>query len=67
MRAVRPHIYVKGGDYRPEQVNEYDLVRELGIEMRLLTHRPGLGSTSIVERIRKLETATVVDRSGATS
>ena len=55
LRAVRPHVYVKGGDYRPEQVNEHELVRELGIEMRLLAHRPGLGSSSIVEKIRKLD------------
>jgi rfaE bifunctional protein nucleotidyltransferase chain/domain len=56
LRSVKPHIYVKGGDYRPEQVNEHELVRELGIEMRLLAHRPGLGSSSIVDRIRQLET-----------
>lgn len=55
LKAVRPHVYVKGGDYRPEQVNEFDLVRELGLEMRLLAHRPGLGSSSIVDRIRKLD------------
>jgi D-beta-D-heptose 7-phosphate kinase / D-beta-D-heptose 1-phosphate adenosyltransferase len=67
MRAVRPHIYVKGGDYRPEQVNEYDLVRELGIDMRLLAHRPGLGSTSIVERIRKLESEGVAGQPTSSS
>lgn len=55
LKAVRPHVYVKGGDYRPEQVNEHGLVRELGIEMRLLANRPGLGSSSIVDRIRKLD------------
>ncbi|MFO0827006.1 MAG: PfkB family carbohydrate kinase [Phycisphaerales bacterium] len=55
IRAVHPDVYVKGGDYRPEQVAEHELVRELGIEMRLLAHRPGLGSSSIVERIRKLD------------
>ena len=55
LKAVRPHVYVKGGDYRPEEVNEHALVRELGLEMRLLAHRPGLGSSSIVERIRKLD------------
>ncbi len=59
--AVRPAIYVKGGDYRPEQVNEHALVRELGITMKLLAHRPGLGSSTIVERIRRLE----AERSGA--
>lgn len=55
IRAVRPDVYVKGGDYSPEAVNEFGLVQELGIELRLLAHRPGLGSTSIVERIRKLD------------
>lgn len=53
--AVRPDIYVKGGDYRPEAVNEHALVKELGIDMRLLAHRPGLGSSSIVERIRRMD------------
>ncbi len=55
IRAVRPDIYVKGGDYRPEEVNEYPLVQELGIEMRLLANRPGLGSSTIVKRIRELD------------
>ncbi|MDZ4752899.1 MAG: PfkB family carbohydrate kinase [Phycisphaerae bacterium] len=63
IRAIRPDVYVKGGDYRPEQVNEFDLVRELGITMKLLAHRPGLGSTTIVERIRRLE----AEQAGAAS
>jgi D-beta-D-heptose 7-phosphate kinase/D-beta-D-heptose 1-phosphate adenosyltransferase len=49
--AVRPDLYVKGGDYRPEEVNEYDVVRELGIELRILANRPGLGSTQVIERM----------------
>lgn len=55
IRAVRPDVYVKGGDYRPEQVEEHALVRELGIPLRLLAERPGLGSSSIIDRVRTLE------------
>jgi D-beta-D-heptose 7-phosphate kinase/D-beta-D-heptose 1-phosphate adenosyltransferase len=59
LERIRPDVYVKGGDYRPEQVKEYPLVQRLGIEMRLLAHRPGLGSTAIVDRIRRLDAAEV--------
>ena len=51
LRALRPDIYVKGGDYRPEDINEYDVVRELGLELRILAHRPGLGSTQVIRRL----------------
>ena len=52
IRAVAPDVYVKGGDYRPEQIVEYELLEELGIDVRVLAHRPGLGSTSVIDRIR---------------
>jgi D-beta-D-heptose 7-phosphate kinase/D-beta-D-heptose 1-phosphate adenosyltransferase len=52
LRAVRPDVYVKGGDYRPEEVNEWDLVQELGLELKLLANRPGLGSTQVIEQLR---------------
>jgi D-beta-D-heptose 7-phosphate kinase/D-beta-D-heptose 1-phosphate adenosyltransferase len=52
LRRVRPDIYVKGGDYRPEDINEYDLVRELGIELRVLAHRPGRGSRHVIRKLR---------------
>lgn len=53
LRRVKPDVYVKGGDYEPRQVKEYDLVCELGIDMHLLAHRPGLGSTQVIERFTK--------------
>ena len=55
LRAIRPDVYVKGGDYRPEELNEWDLVQELGLELRLLAHRPGLGSTQVIERMQTAE------------
>jgi D-beta-D-heptose 7-phosphate kinase/D-beta-D-heptose 1-phosphate adenosyltransferase len=56
LRSTRPDIYVKGGDYRPQDINECDLVSELGIELRVLAHRPGLGSRTVIERLRAAET-----------
>ena len=53
LRAIRPNIYVKGGDYAPDEINEYDLVQELGIDLRLLAHRPGLGSTQVIEKLNQ--------------
>jgi rfaE bifunctional protein nucleotidyltransferase chain/domain len=53
VQAVRPHVYVKGGDYRPEAINEYDLVRELGIDLRILAHRPGLSTTRTIEKLAR--------------
>ena len=52
IRAVMPDVYVKGGDYEPSQIVEYDLLNELGIEVRVLAHRPGLGSSALIDRIR---------------
>lgn len=49
---VAPDLYVKGGDYAPEEITEYaDLTRQ-GIEVRVLAHRPGLGSSAIIDRLR---------------
>ena len=46
-----PDVYVKGGDYRPEEINEHDIVTELEIELQVLGHRPGLSSTDVIERM----------------
>lgn len=52
IRAIRPDVYVKGGDYQPEEIAEYGLLTELGIETRVLASRPGLGSSALIDRIR---------------
>ncbi|MCP3902581.1 MAG: bifunctional heptose 7-phosphate kinase/heptose 1-phosphate adenyltransferase [Planctomycetes bacterium] len=53
LRALRPEVYVKGGDYQPDDINEIAVVRELGLELRVLAHRPGLGSTDVIERMAR--------------
>ncbi len=52
IEAVKPDVYVKGGDYAPEEIAEHELVRRLGIDLRVLGHRPGLGSSAIIDRLK---------------
>jgi len=60
IRAVRPTIYAKGGDYRrPEDVAEHALIQELGIDLRLLAHIPGVSTTQAIHKVRGSETGTV--------
>ncbi|HWB20378.1 MAG TPA: adenylyltransferase/cytidyltransferase family protein, partial [Phycisphaerales bacterium] len=53
LREIVPDKYVKGGDYSPQQVNEYPVVRELGIEMCIVSHKPGHSSRTIVQKIKE--------------
>ena len=49
---VRPHVYVKGGDYQPHEINETVLLKELGVEVAVVAERPGLSSTNVVAKMR---------------
>lgn len=61
LELVQPDVYVKGGDYAKEQINEWDLLRDWEqagrIEVRVLGHRPGLSSTSVIARTNSLGSA----------
>lgn len=53
VRAVRPDVYVKGGDYKdPDDLAEAPDAREVGAEVRILTFVPEHSTTGLVERIR---------------
>jgi D-beta-D-heptose 7-phosphate kinase/D-beta-D-heptose 1-phosphate adenosyltransferase len=52
IEALRPDVYVKGGDYRPEMVPEASLVRRLGGEVRILNYVPDRSTSTVIERIR---------------
>ncbi|MSR28564.1 MAG: D-glycero-beta-D-manno-heptose 1-phosphate adenylyltransferase [Phycisphaerales bacterium] len=52
LRTIRPDIYVKGGDYTVDEVAESALVKSLAIEIKILQHRAGQSTTSVVERVR---------------
>lgn len=51
LRAVRPDLYVKGGDYDIEQLEETKLVRSWGGDARAIRFVDGYSTTSLVQRI----------------
>ena len=52
LQAVRPHVLVKGADYRPEQVVGKDFVESYGGKVALVPLLPAKSTTALVERIR---------------
>jgi D-beta-D-heptose 7-phosphate kinase/D-beta-D-heptose 1-phosphate adenosyltransferase len=59
VRALRPDIFVKGGDYTLDRLPEAPVVRELGGEVRLLPHVEGRSTTNILDRARESRVQTV--------
>ena len=52
IQLVRPDLYVKGGDYAKEEINEFELLTSLGVEVEVLSHRPGRSSTQVTAQLR---------------
>lgn len=52
IRLVRPHIFVKGGDYTRDRLPEASLVEELGGVIRILPLVQDRSTTSMIDRIR---------------
>lgn len=52
IEAVRPDVYVKGGDYPPDMIPDAALVRRLGGRVRVLDYVPDRSTTAIISRIR---------------
>ncbi len=65
IEAVRPDVYVKGGDYPPELVPEAPLVRRLGGEVRILGYVPDRSTSAIIERIRGRAAPATASEGGA--
>jgi rfaE bifunctional protein nucleotidyltransferase chain/domain len=57
IRQVRPDVACKGGDYRGEVTPEQRAVEAGGGEFALLRQVPGVRSTGIIERARRLAKA----------
>lgn len=51
IRAARPHIFAKGGDYTKEQLPEAQTVRECGGEIVFLDHVSNRSTTGIIRKI----------------
>ncbi|MBX6313636.1 MAG: D-glycero-beta-D-manno-heptose 1-phosphate adenylyltransferase [Isosphaeraceae bacterium] len=52
LRALRPDVFVKGGDYTRPTIPEAPLVEALGGEVRILPYVEDRSTTDIIERIR---------------
>lgn len=54
IRAVRPHVYAKGGDYTPESLDaeEKQALEDVGALIRILPLVPGRSTTGVLERMR---------------
>ena len=53
LAAVRPDVYVKGGDYRPESLDPTERAALGGAKIRILPFLPGFSTTSLIKKIRK--------------
>ncbi len=52
IRAIRPHIFVKGGDYTRDRLPEADVVEQLGGVIKILPYVRERSTTRMIERIR---------------
>jgi D-beta-D-heptose 7-phosphate kinase/D-beta-D-heptose 1-phosphate adenosyltransferase len=55
IRALRPDVFVKGGDYTEETLPEAPLVRSLGGEVTIVPSVDDRSTTRIIDRIRASE------------
>ena len=55
VRAIRPHVLVKGGDWPLDRIVGNDIVQADGGEVYSLPLLPGFSTTSMIARIRKQE------------
>jgi rfaE bifunctional protein nucleotidyltransferase chain/domain len=54
MRDLKPYVYVKGGDYRMEDLPEAKVAAEIGAEVRILPFKPGYSTSALIEKIKSL-------------
>jgi D-beta-D-heptose 7-phosphate kinase/D-beta-D-heptose 1-phosphate adenosyltransferase len=59
IEAVRPDVFVKGGDYRRDMLPEAEVVERLGGVVRILPYLEDRSTTGIIEAIRQSEPAGV--------
>jgi D-beta-D-heptose 7-phosphate kinase/D-beta-D-heptose 1-phosphate adenosyltransferase len=52
LTRLRPDVYVKGGDYTPEMLEEAAVVTSFGGQVRMLGYVPAQSTSAMVDRIR---------------
>lgn len=56
IEAIKPEVYVKGGDYTRDTLPEVPLIDAQGGEVHILPYLQDMSTTSIIERIRETYT-----------
>ncbi len=53
LEQVQPSVYVKGGDYTPENLNpeERQALEEIGAEIRIIPFEQGYSTSALIERM----------------
>ena len=52
INKIQPDVLVKGGDYKPEDIVGYDIVKAKGGEVVTLAFIEGYSTTSVIERMK---------------
>src|ERR1700722_13413303 len=55
IKIVKPHVLVKGGDWKPEQIAGYDTVKASGGEVVVIDYLQGFSTTAIEQKIGKFQ------------
>ncbi len=55
LKAIKPDVLVKGGDYQADEVVGHEIVTEYGGEVKVLSLMPGRSTTQTISRIMKQE------------
>ncbi len=54
IELIKPHYYIKAGDYTPQQLTSRELVEEYGGEVKIIPLKEKISTTQIIERIIQL-------------
>ncbi|HZC18987.1 MAG TPA: D-glycero-beta-D-manno-heptose 1-phosphate adenylyltransferase [Rubrobacteraceae bacterium] len=64
LRELKPAVYVKGGDYRIEDLPEAEVAAEIGAEIKILPFEPRYSTTALIEKIRNIPRTTGASHPG---
>jgi len=51
LQALKPNIYVKGGDYTPETLPETPTALKVGAEVNIMQEEDGYSTTALIQKI----------------
>jgi len=53
IRYIKPQVLVKGGDYQPQQIVGYDIVKHNGGKVITIDFVEGFSTTALIEKLKK--------------